>query len=76
MKKKWLILLSFVAGILVSLIVPMLVLATGAINVGADVKPGLIEQTLGLGRDRSVANPRPEQEESVCRRSGSHCYGP
>ena len=55
MKKKWMISLSFVAGILVSLLVPILVLATGAINVGADVKPGLIERTLGpWARDRSV----------------------
>jgi mono/diheme cytochrome c family protein len=55
MNKKWSIALSFVAGILVTLLVPILVLATGAINMGADVKPGFIERTLApWGRDRSV----------------------
>jgi mono/diheme cytochrome c family protein len=63
MKKKWMISLSFVAGILVSLLVPIVVLATGAINVGADVKPGLIERTLApWGRDRSVANRAPNEK--------------
>ena len=63
MKKKWMISLSFVAGILVSILVPILVLATGAINVGADVKPGLIERTLApWGRDRSVANRAPNEK--------------
>ena len=55
MKNKWMLLLAFVAGILVTLLVPLLVLATGAINVGADVKPGLVEQTLApWAQDRSV----------------------
>ena len=66
MKQKWVIPLSFVAGILASVVVPILILATGAINIGADVKPGLIERTLApWARDRSVerralkgANPR------------------
>ena len=63
MKNKWLILLSFVAGVLVSLVVPILVLATGAINVGADVKPGLIERTLApWARDRSVAMRAPNEK--------------
>jgi mono/diheme cytochrome c family protein len=64
MKKKWMILLSFVAGILVSLLVPILVLATGAINIGADVKPGLIERTLGpWGRDRSVERRASKEDD-------------
>jgi mono/diheme cytochrome c family protein len=55
MKHKWVIPLSFVVGILLTLLVPMLVLATGAINVGADAKPGFIERTLATwGRDQSV----------------------
>ncbi len=55
MKHKWVIPLSFVVGILLTLFVPILVLATGAINVGADVKPGFIERTLApWGRDQSV----------------------
>ena len=43
MKNKWIIPLSFMAGILITLLVPILLLAMGAINMGADVKPGLIE---------------------------------
>jgi mono/diheme cytochrome c family protein len=58
--KKWIIALSFVAGILASLFVPILILATGAVNMGADVKPGWIERTLApWGRDRSVAKRAP-----------------
>ena len=56
MKNTLLIPLSFVAGILVALLVPILVLAAGAINMGADVKPGLIERTFAPWvLDRSVA---------------------
>ncbi|MEO6994717.1 MAG: cytochrome c, partial [Lacunisphaera sp.] len=56
MKNKSMLGLSFVAGILVTLLVPILLLATGAINMGADVKPGPIERTLApWARDRSVA---------------------
>ena len=56
MKSKWIIPLSFVAGILLTLLVPILVLATGAINMGADIKPGFIERTLApWGLDQSVA---------------------
>ena len=55
MKKQWIILLGFVAGVLVSVLVPLLVLATGAINFGADAAPGLIERTLApWAVDRSV----------------------
>ena len=47
--------LSFVAGILVTILVPILLLASGVVNMGADVQPGFIERTLApLGRDRSV----------------------
>jgi len=63
MKNKWMILLSFVAGILVTLLVPILILATGAINMGADVKPGLIERTLApWGRDCSVETRAPKEK--------------
>jgi len=55
MKSKWMVALSFVAGVLAALLGPMLVLATGAIDIGADVKPGLIERKLmPWARDRSV----------------------
>ena len=56
MKNKWMIPLSFVAGILVTVLVPILILGTGAINMGADVKPGFIERTLAPWcLDQSVA---------------------
>ncbi len=64
MKNKWTIPLSFVAGILVTILVPILVLATGAVNMGADVKPGLVERTLApWGRDRSVAKRAPTEKD-------------
>jgi mono/diheme cytochrome c family protein len=63
MKNKWMIPLSFVAGILVTLLVPVLLLTMGAINMGADVKPGLIERTLAPWvRDRSVAKRAPKEK--------------
>jgi mono/diheme cytochrome c family protein len=63
MKNGWTILLSFVAGILVTVLVPILVLATGMVNMGADVKPGLIERTLApWGRDRSVGKHAPTEK--------------
>lgn len=47
--------MSFLAGVLATTLIPILVLATGVINIGADVKPGVIERTLAaLGVDRSV----------------------
>jgi mono/diheme cytochrome c family protein len=61
MKSKWILPLSFLAGILVTLLVPVLVLGIGAINVGADVKPSLIERTLApWARDRSVEKHAPD----------------
>jgi len=63
MKNKSKILLSFVAGILVCLLVPILLLAMGAINMGADVKPGLIERTLApWALDRSLAKRAPKEK--------------
>jgi mono/diheme cytochrome c family protein len=63
MKNKWMVPLSFVAGVLVTPVVPILVLATGAVNVGADVKPGLIERTLApWALDRSVAKHAPKEK--------------
>ena len=46
MKSKWTIPLSVAAVVLIFLLVPILVLATGMIDLGADVKPGFVEQTL------------------------------
>jgi mono/diheme cytochrome c family protein len=55
--------LGFVVGILVTLLVPILILATGAVNTGADVKPGLVERTLApWGRDRSVEKRAPKEK--------------
>jgi mono/diheme cytochrome c family protein len=63
MKSKWMSPLSFVVGILVTLLVPILVLGTGAINMGADVKPGFIERTLApWGLDRSVEKRAPNEK--------------
>jgi mono/diheme cytochrome c family protein len=64
MKNKWMMTLGFVAGILVTLLVPILVLALGAINMGADVKPGFIERMLApWGRDQSVAKRAPKDKD-------------
>ena len=55
--------LSFAAGILVTILVPILVLAMGAINMGADVKPGLIEKQLApWAVDRSVEKRAPTEK--------------
>jgi mono/diheme cytochrome c family protein len=64
MKKKWIIALSVLAGVLITLIVPLIVLATGAIDVGADVKPGLVERTIApWAADQSVEK-RASQEKN------------
>lgn len=63
MKNKSMLLLGFGAGILVCLLAPILLLAMGAINMGADVKPGLIEKTLApWAVDRSVAKRAPKEK--------------
>lgn len=63
MNNKWMLALSFVAGVLAALLVPILILATGAINFGADVKPSLIERTFApWGRNRSVAKRAPNEK--------------
>jgi mono/diheme cytochrome c family protein len=55
MKSGWLILLTAVGTIVVAVLVAIVVMGTGAITVGADVKPGLIARTLApWARDRSV----------------------
>ena len=55
MKSEWIVVLTAVAVIVVVLLVAIAVAATGAITVGADVKPGLIERALlPWARDRSV----------------------
>jgi mono/diheme cytochrome c family protein len=64
MKNKWMTPLSFLAGVLITVLVPILVLATGVVNMGADVKPGLIERTLApWGRDRSVKKRAPTEKD-------------
>jgi mono/diheme cytochrome c family protein len=53
--------LTAVGTIVAAVVVTMFVLATGAITVGADVKPGLIERTLApWARDRSVQRHAPK----------------
>jgi hypothetical protein len=60
MKKVYMLLLSFGAGILVCILAPIFILVMGVINFGADVKHGLIERTLApSARDRSVAKRAP-----------------
>ena len=64
MKKRWMILMGFAAGVLVSLLVPLIILSTGAISVGADVKPGLVERTLApWARDLSVERRAPKEKD-------------
>ncbi len=76
MKNKWKMALSFVAGILVTLLVPILVLATGAINMGADVKLGLIERSLApWGRDRSVEKRAPKEKNRYAGDPGAIATG-
>jgi mono/diheme cytochrome c family protein len=64
MKNKWtmpLTVLASVVGVLVvAALAAILVLASGSVSVGDDVKPGLIERTLApWGRDRSVERHAP-----------------
>ncbi len=76
MKAKWLITFGFLAGILVALFVPIILLAMGAINIGADVKPGLIEQTIGpWARDRSVERRAPKEKNPYAGDSGAIATG-
>ena len=63
MKSKWTIPLTVVATVLVLIIAPLLVLATGAIDMGADVKPGLVERTLApWALDRSLDRRASDQK--------------
>ena len=76
MKNKWMILLSFVAGILVTLVVPIILLAMGAINMGADVKPGLIERTIApWALDRSVEKRAPTETNPYAGNSAAIATG-
>ena len=68
--------MSFLAGILITLLLPILVLATGAINMGADVKPGLIERSLApWGRDRSVEKRAPREKNPYAGDPGAIAAG-
>jgi mono/diheme cytochrome c family protein len=65
MKNNWTIpltvLASVVSFVVVISIVVLLVLATGSVSIGADVKPGLVVRTLApWGRDRSVQRHAPK----------------
>ena len=63
MKKRWIILSGFVVGILFCSLVPLLLLATSAINMGADMTPGLMERTLApWALDVSVEKRAPKTE--------------
>jgi mono/diheme cytochrome c family protein len=64
-RNKWTIpltvLATIVGAVVVLAVAGILVLATGSVSVGADVKPGLIERTLApWGRDRSVQRHAPK----------------
>jgi len=61
MKTEWIVVWTAIGTILVLLLVAIVVAATGAITVGADVKPGLIERTLApWARDRAVERHAPK----------------
>ena len=65
MKNRWTIPLTVLASVVGVLVVAalasILVLASGSVSVGDDVKPGLIERTLApWGRDRSVERHAPK----------------
>lgn len=67
MKNRWTIPLTFLAAIVGAVVVlalaVILVLATGSVSVGDDIKPGLIERTLApWGRDRSVQRHAPKEK--------------
>jgi mono/diheme cytochrome c family protein len=63
MKSEWLILWTAVSTIVAVLLVAIVVMATGAITVGADVKPGPIVRALApWARDRSVERHAPRAQ--------------
>ena len=64
MKTRWAVPLTVLGTLVVILAAAMLVLATGAMNIGADVKPGLIEGTLApWSRERSVDSRAPRETD-------------
>jgi mono/diheme cytochrome c family protein len=63
MKSKSTIPLTVAATLLVVIVLPLIVLATGAIDMGADVKPGLVERTVApWAVDRSRELRAPDQK--------------
>jgi mono/diheme cytochrome c family protein len=63
MKTMWKMLLGFVLGMVFTILVPVLMLAAGMIDVGADHEPGRLETRLGTwARDRAVAMHAPKQK--------------
>jgi cytochrome c5 len=54
--KKWFEPRSILVGVLIAIVLPLLVLMTGMINMGADQTPGKLERTLaGIAKDRSIS---------------------
>jgi mono/diheme cytochrome c family protein len=54
--KKWFEPRSILVGILIAILLPLLVLMTGMVNMGADQTPGKFERTFaGLAKNRSIA---------------------
>jgi len=63
MKSKWTIPLTVAATLLVVILVPLLVLATGVIDMGADTKPGFVERNLApWAVDRSLDRRASDQK--------------
>lgn len=73
--------LSFVLGVIVTLLLPLLVLATGLINMGAANRPGFIEEKLAdfaLERSmphRAPSTKNPHGEEPAAIAGGFEHYG-
>jgi mono/diheme cytochrome c family protein len=57
---------AFIAGIAVTLIAPLVVLALGWFDVGADVKPGIIERTIAPWAMDVSVEKRAYQEKNPC----------
>lgn len=76
MNRRWVILWSFVAGILFSLFVPILILATGAINIGADMKPSAVERRVASwARDKSVSSHATQEKNPLAGDSAAVATG-
>lgn len=64
MKNRWTIPLTVLGTVVIALVVTLFVLASGSLNVGADIKPGLIERMLApWSKDRSVERHMPKMKD-------------